>query len=87
MNIKITVNNYEDYEAGLMLLVLKDLWTGDLPIGGEKAIGRGVLTGKKASISWNGEKIEFEDISQLNETQKNQLQRFVSSLVNYGGAQ
>jgi CRISPR/Cas system CSM-associated protein Csm3 (group 7 of RAMP superfamily) len=87
-DIKITINNYEDHEAGLMLLVLKDLWTGDLPIGGEKAIGRGVLQGKCAKISWNGDnsnKISFSNIEELQEHQKKMLNNFVLSLVNYGG--
>ena len=28
-------------QAGLLLLVLKDLWSGDLPLGGESSVGRG----------------------------------------------
>jgi CRISPR/Cas system CSM-associated protein Csm3 (group 7 of RAMP superfamily) len=84
INLKITIRDYKDYEAGLMLLVLKDLWTGDLPIGGEKAIGRGVLEGRHAEIKWDdGEKeIEFENVSQLSEEQKKKLQSFVQALVN-----
>lgn len=38
-------------EIGLLLLVLKDLWLGDLPLGGEAAIGRGRLCGKSATLS------------------------------------
>jgi len=83
LNLKITIHNYQDYEAGLMLLVLKDLWTGDLPIGGEKAIGRGVLEGKRAEIKWDEVTIEFENISQLKDKQREQLQKFVQALVNY----
>lgn len=37
-------------ELGLMLLLLKDLWTGDLPIGGESGIGRGRLSGLDATL-------------------------------------
>ncbi len=41
-----------DFEAGagLLLLVLKDLWTGDLPLGGESSVGRGRLRGKFAKV-------------------------------------
>jgi len=85
LNIKITIKDYKDYEAGLLLLVLKDLWTGDLPIGGEKAIGRGVLEGKKMRINWDGNEILFEDISHLKEEEKNKLENFVKTFVNYGG--
>ncbi len=39
-------------EVGLFLLVLKDLWTGDLPVGGEAAVGRGRLQGYTADLSY-----------------------------------
>ncbi|WP_066635760.1 RAMP superfamily CRISPR-associated protein [Desulfolucanica intricata] len=58
VSIKIRIKNYDDWEAGLLLLVLKDLWNADLPIGGEKSIGRGVLKGIQANISF-GEKISI----------------------------
>lgn len=41
----------------LLLMLLKDLWTGDLAIGGEKNIGRGVLQGKAASIIHNNQEV------------------------------
>lgn len=37
-------------QAGLLLLLLKDLWTGDLPLGGTSSIGRGRLRGISATI-------------------------------------
>lgn len=57
VHIKIHIKSCKDWEAGLMLLVLKDLWTGDLPVGGEKGIGRGRLEGQKATINWNNQRI------------------------------
>jgi len=41
-------------EVGLLLLVLKDLWTADLPLGGESSVGRGRLRGRKATIQLPG---------------------------------
>ncbi len=38
-------------EIGLLLLVLKDLWTGDLPLGGESSVGRGRLAGREATLT------------------------------------
>jgi CRISPR/Cas system CSM-associated protein Csm3 (group 7 of RAMP superfamily) len=38
-------------EAGLLLLLIKDLWTGDLPIGGEGSVGRGRLKGRAATLT------------------------------------
>lgn len=43
--------NQNDAEIGLLLLLIKDLWTSDLAIGGESSIGRGRLQGIKAEIT------------------------------------
>jgi hypothetical protein len=32
-------------------MVLKDLWTGDLVLGGEGSVGRGVLQGEEATMT------------------------------------
>ena len=57
---KVTINlslrktpanaNIFDAQVGLLLLVLKDLWTGDLPVGGESSVGRGQLQGESANL-------------------------------------
>jgi CRISPR/Cas system CSM-associated protein Csm3 (group 7 of RAMP superfamily) len=39
-------------EIGLVLLLLKDLWTGDLPLGGESSVGRGRFKGKSADLTY-----------------------------------
>ncbi|MEZ4829280.1 MAG: RAMP superfamily CRISPR-associated protein [Bacteroidia bacterium] len=44
-------------EKKLLLLLLKDLWLEDLAIGGEKNVGRGILTGQKAAIYDNGQQV------------------------------
>lgn len=38
-------------EMGLLLQVLKDLWVGDLPLGGGNSVGRGRLAGLSAHCS------------------------------------
>jgi len=48
----IELRNPERHEIGLVLLLLKDLWTGDLPVGGESSIGRGRLRGYDAAVTW-----------------------------------
>jgi CRISPR/Cas system CSM-associated protein Csm3 (group 7 of RAMP superfamily) len=87
-NLSITIEDCKPHEAGLMLLILKDLWTEDLPVGGEKAIGRGVLKGIGAEINYNGETFKIpQNITQIPDPQKKKLQEYVDSLVNYiGGA-
>ena len=39
-------------QIGLLLLLLKDLWAGDLPLGGEASVGRGRLQGKTAVLTY-----------------------------------
>jgi CRISPR/Cas system CSM-associated protein Csm3 (group 7 of RAMP superfamily) len=46
-------------EVGLLLLVLKDLWTGDLALGGESSVGRGRLHGVCANLQLGGDKWEL----------------------------
>lgn len=59
LEVRSVVNDFNDHEAGLMLFVLKDLWNGDLAIGGEKAVGRGCVRGIRAVIHAGSEKFEL----------------------------
>ncbi|MBK1620151.1 hypothetical protein CKO42_17225 [Lamprobacter modestohalophilus] len=40
----------QPHQIGLLLLLLKDLWLGDLPLGAEIGSGRGRLTGREAQL-------------------------------------
>jgi CRISPR/Cas system CSM-associated protein Csm3 (group 7 of RAMP superfamily) len=50
LNVRLTLREPRPYEIGLLLLLLKDLWTSDLPLGGESGIGRGRLRGLSAQL-------------------------------------
>jgi CRISPR/Cas system CSM-associated protein Csm3 (group 7 of RAMP superfamily) len=52
-NVKVNVGlrNPQCGEIGMLLLLLKDLWTGDLPLGGESSVGRGRLIGASAELT------------------------------------
>jgi CRISPR/Cas system CSM-associated protein Csm3 (group 7 of RAMP superfamily) len=78
-NFRIKIKNATDTDKGLMLLLLKDLWTADLPIGGEKSIGRGVLNGIKATV-FDGE-LTFTLEDDFSDPEKvKTLQRYVDEL-------
>lgn len=51
----------EKREVGLLLLLLKDLWTGDLPLGGESSVGRGRLRGLFANLQLDGSEWEMDE--------------------------
>jgi len=76
------LKNPIDAEVGLLLLILKDLWTEDLPIGGEKNVGRGLLKGKRLVISYKDLNVVINDINSISDEAKNKLQRYVDILNN-----
>jgi len=60
INLSVTsISNGRFWEPALLLFLLKDLWMADLPIGGEKNVGRGVLVGVDAQISFNETKVHI----------------------------
>ena len=71
----------ESWEAGLALLLLKDLWLGRTAIGGEKSIGRGTLKGVRATISYDGKKWEISNEKKTDARHAEALQQFVTALV------
>ncbi len=57
LTVDIRLINPKDHEIGLLLLLLKDLWTGDLPLGGESSVGRGRLKGKRVILTYQSDQI------------------------------
>lgn len=52
VHFKWRVKKCRDREAGLLFLVMRDLWMGNVPIGGGAAIGRGVLQGQRCHLQF-----------------------------------
>lgn len=78
-NIVIKISDATSWDGGLIMHIIKDLWTSDLAIGGEKNIGRGVLIGKKAEMIMNGAKAVITSIDRLSiniQDEKNILSQF-----------
>ena len=91
VTLHITLRRPEDAEIGLLLLVLKDLWTSDLPLGGESSVGRGRLQGQCVKLTmseqgklttWKikqaGDRLQFDPAESAVE-----LQAFVEKLWEY----
>lgn len=70
-------------QAGLMLLLLREMWLGDLAFGGGKTIGRGVVEGISANIYYNGDSfvIQDENIKFIVSGDKSKLEEYVGALV------
>lgn len=76
-----------EWEKGLLLLLLKDLWTGDLPLGGTSSIGRGRLHGLHATIIDNGdvwEMVEHGGTISVAMEARTKLESYVAALNNKG---
>ncbi|GAB4156119.1 MAG: RAMP superfamily CRISPR-associated protein [Candidatus Promineifilaceae bacterium] len=92
VKVDLRLINPDKAEIGLLLLLLKDLWTGDLPLGGESGVGRGRLQGKEATLTYRNGKEEqwqikpvgkqLEITSDTNSTQQ-ELENFVTALNEY----
>ncbi len=50
LHLHFEIHNCKKWEAALALFILKDFWQGKIALGGEKAIGRGLLHGHRAKI-------------------------------------
>jgi len=60
VTIGLRIEDPKDGEVGLLLLLLKDLWTGDLPVGGGVGVGRGRLSGRKAMLCYREQRWTLE---------------------------
>jgi CRISPR/Cas system CSM-associated protein Csm3 (group 7 of RAMP superfamily) len=80
--IKLELRKPTDARIGLLLLLLKDLWTGDLPLGGEISVGRGRLKGKQATLSFGDDTWTIEGSESLRITgNRDQLEKYVEAFV------
>ena len=61
LHVHFEIDNVKrEAEVGLAIALLRDLWLGRVAIGGEKAIGRGTLSGRSARISFKGRTYELD---------------------------
>ncbi len=89
LKVELRIVDPKSYEIGLLLLLLKDLWIGDLPVGGESSVGRGRLKGRNAMLTYrqgDGQLKEWEidaDTQGLRITgEREVLESFVFALNN-----
>lgn len=61
VSFEIKVHSCAEEEAGLMFVLLRDLWMGKLTFGGEASIGRGRLHGVRAEVVYDNAKYVFEN--------------------------
>ncbi|ERT08412.1 RAMP superfamily protein [Lyngbya aestuarii BL J] len=91
LKLEIELRNPDQHEIGLLLLLLKDLWTEDLPVGGSSSVGRGRLQGKEATLVWLKEGKSWtisqpdlkENYLEITGSDRQDLENYVNRLVEY----
>ncbi|WP_017747897.1 RAMP superfamily CRISPR-associated protein [Scytonema hofmannii] len=83
LSITLQLRNPLKSEIGLLLLLLKDLWTGDLTVGGTSSIGRGRLKGENATIQYGDKNwtiVQNSSNKDLTINNPDDLEQFVTAL-------
>lgn len=80
VTLRFGVRQASEQEAGLCVLLLKDLWLGRAAIGGEKSIGRGTLEGLRAVIHYRGRCYELTQGQNFAADTVQTLQGYVTAL-------
>lgn len=82
ISLKACLKSCTQAEAGLLLLLVKDLWLGNLNIGSGKGIGRGVLLGRHCRIDYAGKTYVLDAADGFSITgDKDELELYVQALV------
>lgn len=86
--LRYTIDESQDWERGMALFLLKDLWTGNVALGGDKSVGRGYLQGLTATIQYyQDENIlkewKITDNGKVVQGDPVELEAFASALVQH----
>lgn len=84
LHLHFEILNAKDYEAGLALFLLRDLWLGKVALGGEKGIGRGTVQGISAAINFNGKTYKLGEDGKVLKGDAAELSKFAASVKNWG---
>ena len=80
VSLHFAIHSASAAEAGLALFLLKDLWQGQLPLGGEAGVGRGTLKGIHAKISYQGANYEMNKNGQITTGDPEKLEACAAAL-------
>ena len=85
LKIHFEIRDAKDFEAGLALFLLRDLWLGRVAIGGEKSVGRGTVRGQAATINFNGKTYKLDAHGKIIDGDKSELEKLSAALKNFAG--
>lgn len=84
ITLRFEILNASQEEAGLALFLLKDLWQGKLPLGGEIGVGRGALKGLQAEIHFDGDTYRISEQGKVVQGEKAKLESYGAAFCRKG---
>ena len=77
------IRDAKDFEAGLAMFLLRDLWLGRVALGGEKSIGRGTVAGLSAEINFKGKVYKLDANGKIISGDKIEPENYAAALKNF----
>lgn len=78
--LRMTVKNCNDAEAGLVMLLVKDLMTGQVTLGANRTIGYGRVQGKSVTVQYHGESYSIDGNGKVTSGEAAHLENLVIAL-------
>ena len=78
--LRMTVKDCSDSEAGLVLLLVKDLMTGQITLGANRTIGYGRIKGNSVAVQYHGESYSIDGTGKVTEGESTKLEALVQAL-------
>lgn len=78
--LRMTVKNCNDAEAGLVMLLVKDLMTGQVTLGANRTIGYGRVQGKSVTVQYHGESYAIDGNGKVTAGEAAHLENLVIAL-------
>ena len=78
--LRMTVKNCNDAEAGLVMLLVKDLMTGQVTLGANRTIGYGRVQGKSVTVQYHGESYTIDGNGKVTAGEAAHLENLVMAL-------
>jgi CRISPR/Cas system CSM-associated protein Csm3 (group 7 of RAMP superfamily) len=82
VEVKIELRNPKKGEVGLLLLLIKDLLSGQIPVGGSVSVGRGILKGSAKIQFDDGGEYDIPTDLNVAEEARHKFDVYISSFVN-----
>lgn len=78
--LRMTVKDCSNSEAGLVLLLVKDLMTGQITLGANHTIGYGRIKGNSVTVQYHGECYGIDGTGKVTEGESTKLENLVQAL-------